>query len=164
MFKFITKAPNHSGVVYHANYLKYFERARSTSPRHFSAGKLFQDQGIGFVVYKQSHLQKGAQFGDHIRIETNVEQGVFRLIFNRCQNGRDNSVRRRNDRFGLVNIETWSNYPILYFANCFINEVSHFKYIRVVIGQLLRLSLGYTLSANNRGRWRDAGSRYKWYC
>ena len=74
---------DHSGVVYHANYLKYFERAREHLLGISALVKLFQEQGIGFVVYKADlTYKKGAQFGDHMRIETTVEQeSAFRLIF-----------------------------------------------------------------------------------
>ena len=74
---------DHSGVVYHANYLKYFERAREHLLGIPALVTLFQEHGIGFVVYKADlTYKKGAQFGDHVRIETTVEQeSAFRLIF-----------------------------------------------------------------------------------
>lgn len=74
---------DHSGVVYHANYLKYFERAREHLLGISALVTLFEEQGIGFVVYKADlTYKKGAQFGDHVRIETTVEQeSAFRLTF-----------------------------------------------------------------------------------
>ena len=74
---------DHSGVVYHANYLKYFERAREHLLGISALVTLFEEHGIGFVVYKADlTYKKGAQFGDHVRIETTVEQeSAFRLIF-----------------------------------------------------------------------------------
>ena len=74
---------DHSGVVYHANYLKYFERAREHLLGIPALVTLFEEHGIGFVVYKADlTYKKGAQFGDHVRIETSVEQeSAFRLIF-----------------------------------------------------------------------------------
>ena len=74
---------DHSGVVYHANYLKYFERAREHLLGISALVTLFEEDGIGFVVYKADlTYKKGAQFGDHVRIETTVEQeSAFRLIF-----------------------------------------------------------------------------------
>lgn len=74
---------DHSGVVYHANYLKYFERAREHLLGISALVKLFEEHGIGFVVYKADlTYKKGAQFGDTVRIETTVEQeSAFRLIF-----------------------------------------------------------------------------------
>jgi len=74
---------DHSGVVYHANYLKYFERAREHLLGIQDLVDLFERDGVGFVVYKADlTYKKGAQFGDHVRIETTVEQeSAFRLIF-----------------------------------------------------------------------------------
>ena len=74
---------DHSGVVYHANYLKYFERAREHLLGISELVALFEEQGIGFVVYRADlTYKKGAQFGDTVRIETTVEQeSPFRLIF-----------------------------------------------------------------------------------
>ena len=74
---------DHSGVVYHANYLKYFERAREHLLGISALVALFEEYGIGFVVYKADlTYKKGAQFGERIRIETTVEkESAFRLIF-----------------------------------------------------------------------------------
>lgn len=74
---------DHSGVVYHANYLKYFERARETLIGTDALVKLWEEDGIGFSVYKVSMgFFDGATFGDRLDIRTTVEQdGKFRLIF-----------------------------------------------------------------------------------
>ena len=40
-----------SGVVYHANYLKYFERAREHLIGPAELVRLLDEEGIGFVVY-----------------------------------------------------------------------------------------------------------------
>ena len=73
---------DHSGVVYHANYLKYFERAREQMlgvDKLIALGK----DGIGFVVYQaQLKYMKGAQFGDRIVIRSTVKkESSYRLIF-----------------------------------------------------------------------------------
>ena len=74
---------DHSGVVYHANYLKYFERAREHLLGIDELVQLFEQDGIGFVVYKaELTYKKGAEFGDNVRIETTVKQeSAFRLVF-----------------------------------------------------------------------------------
>ena len=74
---------DHSGVVYHANYLKYFERAREHLLGVDELVTLWNEQGIGFVVYRADITYKrGAEFGDHLSIETTVEkESDFRLIF-----------------------------------------------------------------------------------
>ncbi len=60
-----------SGVVYHANYLRFFERAREhlLGPRDLV--DLFETQNIGFVVYKANLVYKaGAKHGDLLDIRT----------------------------------------------------------------------------------------------
>jgi acyl-CoA thioester hydrolase len=74
---------DHSGVVYHANYLKYFERAREHMLGVEALVSLYRDQGIGFVVY-QARLKylKGAQFGDSLSIRSKVRlESSYRLVF-----------------------------------------------------------------------------------
>ena len=73
---------DHSGVVYHANYLRYFERAREhlLGIEHLlTLGR----EGIGFVVYKAELTYKqGAEFGDCLSIRTTIEQeSPYRLNF-----------------------------------------------------------------------------------
>ena len=72
-----------SGVVYHGNYLKYFERARENLIGTDALVKLWEEAGIGFSVYKaELGFYDGAAFGDQLDIRTTVEQdGKFRLIF-----------------------------------------------------------------------------------
>ena len=53
-----------SGVVYHANYLKYFERAREHMLGRAELVRLLDEDGVGFVVYKASlSFRKGARLG-----------------------------------------------------------------------------------------------------
>ena len=74
---------DHSGVVYHANYLKYFERAREhmLGINHLIA--LMENEGIGFVVYKaEITYRRGAAFGDTLEIRSKVSlQSAYRLVF-----------------------------------------------------------------------------------
>lgn len=74
---------DHSGVVYHANYLKYFERAREHMLGTKELRRLYEEDGIGFVVYKaELTYKKGAVFGDTIVIRTQVEkESAYRGIF-----------------------------------------------------------------------------------
>lgn len=71
-----------SGVVYHANYLKYFERARE----HIIGGERLAelyDEGVGFVVYKvELTFKYGAKLGDVITIESTYElESDYRVVF-----------------------------------------------------------------------------------
>lgn len=71
-----------SGLVYHANYLAYFERARE---HVIGADKLVEllESGIGFVVYKASlTFKEGARLGDIIEIRSDYERtSDYRVLF-----------------------------------------------------------------------------------
>ena len=72
-----------SGVVYHANYLKYFERAREHMLGVAHLVELYQTRGIGFVVYKAAMtFREGARFGDNIEVRSTVHaESAYRLVF-----------------------------------------------------------------------------------
>jgi len=72
-----------TGVVYHANYLKYFERAREHLLGVDDLVALYQDHGTSFVVYKaELTFKEGAVHGDRLEIRTEVHaESEYRLIF-----------------------------------------------------------------------------------
>lgn len=74
---------DHSGVVYHANYLKYFERAREHLLGQAELVRLFAEEGVGFVVYKCGMtFREGAVHGDHLEIRTTVKaESEYRAVF-----------------------------------------------------------------------------------
>ncbi|MCP4022914.1 MAG: YbgC/FadM family acyl-CoA thioesterase [Desulfobacteraceae bacterium] len=74
---------DHSGVVYHANYLKYFERAREDIIGVNTLSKMWHEDGIGFAVYKLNvGYHDGAVFGEKLDIRTSwVKDGDYRIIF-----------------------------------------------------------------------------------
>jgi tol-pal system-associated acyl-CoA thioesterase len=74
---------DHSGLVYHANYLKYFERAREHLLGVSELVRLLNEDGIGFVVYKcEMTFREGAVFGDSLEIRTTPKrESDFRLVF-----------------------------------------------------------------------------------
>ncbi len=74
---------DHSGVVYHANYLKYFERAREEAIGSERLVRLWEEEGLGFAVYKADMgFFEGARFGDTLEIRTRYEQdGDYRIIW-----------------------------------------------------------------------------------
>jgi acyl-CoA thioester hydrolase len=62
-----------SGVVYHANYLRYFERAREHILGPHELVRMWQQDGTGFVVYKASlNYKEGAVFGDILEIRSDM--------------------------------------------------------------------------------------------
>ncbi len=72
-----------TGLVYHPNYFKYCERARSD---FFGGERLRQAQiedKISVVVYRADIIfRKGATLGDTLEIHTQVElQGEYRVVF-----------------------------------------------------------------------------------
>lgn len=71
-----------SGVVYHANYLRYFERAREHIIGPAELVSLLE-QGVGFVVYKVSMtFKEGARLGDTVRIVSQYErESAYRVVF-----------------------------------------------------------------------------------
>ena len=74
---------DHSGLVYHANYLKYCERAREHLLGRQRLVTMYRDTGTNFVVYKaEMSFKEGAVFGDELEVRTVVELASdFRLLF-----------------------------------------------------------------------------------
>jgi tol-pal system-associated acyl-CoA thioesterase len=73
---------DHSGVVYHANYLKYFERAREHLLGVPELVRMQREDGIGFVVYKVDlTFHEGAVFGDTLHVCTRGRrESPYRLL------------------------------------------------------------------------------------
>lgn len=62
---------DHSGVVYHPNFLKYFERAREHVIDANVLAQLWQEHGLGFAVYKANMtFQDGVEFAEVCDIRT----------------------------------------------------------------------------------------------
>jgi tol-pal system-associated acyl-CoA thioesterase len=74
---------DHSGVVYHANYLKFFERAREHVIGTKELAKMWHEEGIGFAVYKiEIGYFEGAVFGDTLDIRTTCcKDGDYKIIW-----------------------------------------------------------------------------------
>ncbi|MBU2513721.1 YbgC/FadM family acyl-CoA thioesterase [bacterium] len=74
---------DHSGVVYHANYLKYFERSREQVIGKDVLVKLWKQEGLGFAVYKADIVySEGAEFGDILDIRSSYQiDGKYRIIW-----------------------------------------------------------------------------------
>ena len=70
-----------SGVVYHANYLKYFEHAREHAIGQDKLVQMWNEDRIGFAVYKvEMKFSEGAVFGDALDIRSYyVKESAFRL-------------------------------------------------------------------------------------
>ena len=72
-----------TGIVYHANYLKYFERAREHLLGVEELVRLLREDGHGFVVYKcELTFKEGAVFGDTLEIRSTPRlESPFRVVF-----------------------------------------------------------------------------------
>ena len=68
------------GIIYHSNYLDYFERARSEAIGLAELLRL-KDEGHGFVVYEaRMRFRAPAKLGDDVEIRTAVKpMSPFRL-------------------------------------------------------------------------------------
>ena len=75
---------DHSGVVYYANYLKYFERAREELLGTENLKKLWHEQEVGFAVYSVNvKYTDGAEFGDKLEVRTTIKMdSEYRAILN----------------------------------------------------------------------------------
>ena len=83
-FKIYVEDTDFQGVVYHANYLKYFERSRSDflSNANISQNKL-REEDLAFVIksIKINYL-KAAELGNQIVVQSNVEKkSNARMVF-----------------------------------------------------------------------------------
>ncbi len=86
-----------SGVVYHANYLRYFERAREHVLGAAELVRMWRDEQKGFVVYKANQqFKEGAVFGDLLEIRSVARlESEYRVVF-------DQRAHRKSDGKLLV--------------------------------------------------------------
>ena len=74
---------DHSGVVYHPNFLKYFERAREHVIDSDRLARLWNEKGLGFAVYKDSLVfQDGVLFSEICDIRTSYQlEGKYKTLW-----------------------------------------------------------------------------------
>ena len=74
---------DHSGVVYHPNFLKYFERAREHVIDSEWLAELWKEYGLGFAVYKANlTFQDGVEFSEVCDIRSQVSMdGQYKTIW-----------------------------------------------------------------------------------
>lgn len=74
---------DHSGVVYHPNFLKYFERAREHVIDSDRLAKLWNEKGLGFAVYKANLIfQDGVEFAEVCDIRTTFKlDGKYKTLW-----------------------------------------------------------------------------------
>jgi YbgC/YbaW family acyl-CoA thioester hydrolase len=69
--------------VYHPNFLKYFERAREHIIDSNKLATLWQNQGLGFAVYKANlTFQDGVEFAEICDIRTSYQlDGKYKTLW-----------------------------------------------------------------------------------
>jgi YbgC/YbaW family acyl-CoA thioester hydrolase len=74
---------DHSGVVYHPNFLKYFERAREHVIDSDRLAKLWAEKGLGFAVYKANMtFQDGVEFAEICDVRTTYKfDGKYKTLW-----------------------------------------------------------------------------------
>ncbi|TYK64828.1 acyl-CoA thioesterase [Colwellia echini] len=74
---------DHSGVVYHPNFLKYFERAREHVIDSNRLATLWQEKGLGFAVYKANlTFQDGVEFAEICDVRTTYQfDGKYKTVW-----------------------------------------------------------------------------------
>jgi len=75
---------DYTGIAYHANYLRYFERARDEAIGLDLMKQLFE-RGMAFHVHQVNNLvfQGAARHADVVKVESRVDlESPFRLSFN----------------------------------------------------------------------------------
>ncbi|MFN2308571.1 MAG: acyl-CoA thioesterase [Gammaproteobacteria bacterium] len=74
---------DHSGVVYHPNFLKYFERAREHVIDSARLARLWGELGLGFAVYKANlTFQDGVEFAEVCDIRTRYRlDGKYKTLW-----------------------------------------------------------------------------------
>lgn len=86
-----------SGAVYHANYLKYFERAREHMIGARELVRLLEEDRVGFVVYRaELTFREPARLADELEVRSTVTSvSEYRLHF-------DQNVWRPDGRAPIV--------------------------------------------------------------
>ena len=72
-----------TGLVYHPNYFKYFERARSELFGGAELRRIQEEQGISVAVYRADiTFKRGAVLGDHLEVQSQAQiEGDYRIVF-----------------------------------------------------------------------------------
>ena len=99
------------GIVYHANYLRFMERARSDLLRQIGFGQDAQrgrEDGILFVVAStELTYHRGAKLDDDLTVNTRVTKlGRASLIFEQIITRGEERITSANVRVGVVNAVT----------------------------------------------------------
>ena len=103
------------GVVYYANYLKFFERARTEFLREvgYEQMKLMQEKIIFVVRGLELNLLKPARLDDKLIIKTSlIKLGKVSFDFEQVASANDHKIAKANIKCGCLHSETFSPSPL----------------------------------------------------
>lgn len=105
-----------SGLVYHANYIKYFERARTELLRNINVHQhaLFEKK-IAFVVrHMDIDFIKGATLDDELVVQTTISalRGASIIFTQDVVNSEGNSVCRATVKVACIDTQKMKPIPI----------------------------------------------------
>ena len=103
------------GVVYYANYLKFFERARTEFLREvgYEQMKLMQEKIIFVVRGLALNLLKPARLDDKLIIKTSlIKLGKVSFDFEQVASVNDHKIAKANIKCGCLHSETFSPSPL----------------------------------------------------
>ncbi|PAF52518.1 thioesterase family protein [Helicobacter sp. 13S00477-4] len=100
------------GIVYHTNYIKYCERARSE--KFFSLGLRPYENSNGFVVHSlEAHFLGSATLGDEIDVSTQVIQVKnVSILLKQEIHKNQNKIFEMEIKLGYINLKTHIPTPI----------------------------------------------------
>ncbi|HEX4870876.1 MAG TPA: YbgC/FadM family acyl-CoA thioesterase [Nevskiaceae bacterium] len=105
-----------SGVVYHANYLRWYERARSEwlAARGLDQERLRVEQGLAFTLAGiEVSYRRPARLGDALRVTVDrIEQGRASLVFEQSIWRGEDCLSRCRARAGCVEAQGFRPRPL----------------------------------------------------
>jgi len=115
------------GVVYYANYLRFFERCRTEWMRSAGYGQaqLAEEAGIGFVARKAScEYLKPARLDDLIEVGLSVEKLTrVRVVFRQSVRRGDDELVVGEVEIACVNMATMTPAPIPDFLHSRLEQL-----------------------------------------
>lgn len=105
-----------AGIVYHANYLKFMERARTEWLRQlgYDQQQLAREHQVGFVVRKMTiDFILPAKLDDEIEVVSTLERcGRASMIFAQTVSRTNQALCQAEVKVGCINLQTGSPQPM----------------------------------------------------
>ena len=105
-----------AGIVYHANYLKFMERARTEWLRQvgYDQRQLAREQNVGFVVRKMTiDFIKPAKLDDQLEIVSALARcGRASMLFEQTVTHKHQILCQAQVKVGCIDLQTGSPQPM----------------------------------------------------